>query len=203
VQDSSKRTSVGGFVGDGVGAELSVGFIVGVGVGLDGAAVGASAGPNDGFGDVVGMGVGARVGSGVGKWLGLWVGCVVGLGEWLGAAVGSVPGSGVATIDGLCVGSGVGRANAPGKMTAASSTAREAPQWRPFILGKRGEKIKRDKHSDAEHEAPCERLRAGARPNTPNQGMVIRITQSSQIELADWLGIIGTTRRRGTIFPQN
>jgi hypothetical protein len=34
-------------------------------------------------------------------------------------------------------------------------------------------------------------------------GMVISITQSSQIELADWLGIIGTTRRRGTIFPQN
>jgi hypothetical protein len=33
--------------------------------------------------------------------------------------------------------------------------------------------------------------------------MVIRITQSSQIELADWLGVIGTTRRRGTIFPQN
>jgi hypothetical protein len=32
--------------------------------------------------------------------------------------------------------------------------------------------------------------------------MVISITQSSKIELADWLGIIGTTRR-GTIFPQN
>ena len=35
------------------------------------------------------------------------------------------------------------------------------------------------------------------------RSMVISITQSSQIELADWLGIIGTTRRRGTIFPQN
>jgi hypothetical protein len=34
-------------------------------------------------------------------------------------------------------------------------------------------------------------------------GMVISITQSSQIDLADWLGIIGTTRRRGTIFPQS
>jgi hypothetical protein len=33
--------------------------------------------------------------------------------------------------------------------------------------------------------------------------MVISITQSTKIELADWLGIIGTTRRRGTIFPQN
>jgi hypothetical protein len=30
--------------------------------------------------------------------------------------------------------------------------------------------------------------------------MVISITQSSKIELADWLGIIGTTRRRGTIL---
>ena len=139
---------------------------MGVGVGLDGAAVGASAGPNDGFGDIVGVGVGARVGSGVGKWLGLWVGCAVGLGERLGAAVGSVPGSGVATIDGLCVGSGVGRANAPGKKTEASRTAREAQRWRSFIFGKRGEKMKRDKHSDVEHEAPCEDLGRARAPTT-------------------------------------
>jgi hypothetical protein len=30
--------------------------------------------------------------------------------------------------------------------------------------------------------------------------MAISITQSSQIEFADWLGVIGTTRRRGTFF---
>jgi hypothetical protein len=35
------------------------------------------------------------------------------------------------------------------------------------------------------------------------QGMVISITQSSKIEIFDWLGVIGTIRRRGTIFPQN
>jgi hypothetical protein len=32
--------------------------------------------------------------------------------------------------------------------------------------------------------------------------MVISVTQSSKIEFADWLGIIGTTRRRGTCFSQ-
>jgi hypothetical protein len=30
--------------------------------------------------------------------------------------------------------------------------------------------------------------------------MVISVTQSSIIEFADWLGFIGTTRRRGTCF---
>jgi hypothetical protein len=30
--------------------------------------------------------------------------------------------------------------------------------------------------------------------------MAISFTQSSQMEFADWLGIIGTTRRRGTFF---
>ena len=34
------------------------------------------------------------------------------------------------------------------------------------------------------------------------QGMVISVTQSSKIEFADWLGVIGTTRRRGTCFSQ-
>jgi hypothetical protein len=33
--------------------------------------------------------------------------------------------------------------------------------------------------------------------------MAISITQFSKIELSNWLGIIGTTRRRGTIFPQS
>jgi hypothetical protein len=32
--------------------------------------------------------------------------------------------------------------------------------------------------------------------------MVISVTQSSKIEFADWLGVIGTTRRRGTCFSQ-
>ena len=31
-------------------------------------------------------------------------------------------------------------------------------------------------------------------------GMVISVTQSSKTEFADWLGVIGTTRRRGTCF---
>jgi hypothetical protein len=30
--------------------------------------------------------------------------------------------------------------------------------------------------------------------------MAISITQSSQIEFSDWLGVTGTTRRRGTCF---
>jgi hypothetical protein len=30
--------------------------------------------------------------------------------------------------------------------------------------------------------------------------MAISITQSSQIEFADWLGVIGTTRRRGNVL---
>jgi hypothetical protein len=29
--------------------------------------------------------------------------------------------------------------------------------------------------------------------------MVISVTQSSKIEFADWLGVIGTTRRRGVV----
>jgi hypothetical protein len=29
-------------------------------------------------------------------------------------------------------------------------------------------------------------------------GMVISVTQSSKIEFPDWLGVIGTTHRRGT-----
>jgi hypothetical protein len=33
--------------------------------------------------------------------------------------------------------------------------------------------------------------------------MAISITQSSQVKFDDWLGVIGKTRRRGTIFPQN
>jgi hypothetical protein len=32
-------------------------------------------------------------------------------------------------------------------------------------------------------------------------GMVISINLSSKIEFADWLGVIGTTRRRGRFFP--
>jgi hypothetical protein len=32
--------------------------------------------------------------------------------------------------------------------------------------------------------------------------MAISITQSSKVELEDWLGIIGTTRSRGTFFFQ-
>jgi hypothetical protein len=34
-------------------------------------------------------------------------------------------------------------------------------------------------------------------------GMVISVTQSSKIEFPDWLGVIGTTHRRGTCFSQN
>jgi hypothetical protein len=30
--------------------------------------------------------------------------------------------------------------------------------------------------------------------------MAIRITLSSQVEYADWLGVIGKTRRRGAFF---
>jgi hypothetical protein len=33
--------------------------------------------------------------------------------------------------------------------------------------------------------------------------MVISVTQSSKLEFADWLGVIGTERRRGTCFSQN
>jgi hypothetical protein len=44
------------------------------------------------------------------------------------------------------------------------------------------------------------------RQRKPRQGrpcMVISTTQSSKIELADWLGVIGTTRRRETCFSKN
>jgi hypothetical protein len=33
--------------------------------------------------------------------------------------------------------------------------------------------------------------------------VAISIAQSSQVEFFDWLGVIGTTRRRGTWFSQN
>jgi hypothetical protein len=35
------------------------------------------------------------------------------------------------------------------------------------------------------------------------QGMAISMVQSTQIELADCLGVVGTTRRRGTFFFTN